>query len=357
MIASELGSGHYDDATRTWDWGWDKAQWRAIPRLRLDLHVTYADGSEQVVASDELVEGHGLRPDPLRQLLPGRDLRRAARGPGMGPARLRRLVLGRGPGRERRPRASCARRPTSPSAVVSTRPPGARTRARAGRLRLRRRPEPHRLGGDPRRRSRRHRGRGLLLGEARRATAGPARVGNDLVFGQLQTDYYVAKGAGDERWAPRFSYKGFQYVQLSGPAGAPLPAGRVGLGRAHPAGAHGPRRHRDLRVQQRDAQPDPPQHRVGGPEQPARHRHRHARLREERAGRATRSSPRAPPRSSSTPSGSTGRCSRTCSTRRPSRAKCRCWRRATRTTATSASRPSSRSTAAARPRPGTRSGS
>ena len=29
----------------------------------------------------------------------------------------------------------------------------------------------------------------------------------------------MAKGAGDERWAPRFSYKGFQYVQLSGPEG------------------------------------------------------------------------------------------------------------------------------------------
>ena len=48
-------------------------------------------------------------------------------------------------------------------------------------------------------------------------------VGNDLVFGQLQTDYYVARGSGDEVWAPRFSYKGFQYVQLSGPAGQPLP--------------------------------------------------------------------------------------------------------------------------------------
>ena len=35
----------------------------------------------------------------------------------------------------------------------------------------------------------------------------------------------MAKGTGDERWAPRFSYKGFQYVQLSGPKGAPLPAG------------------------------------------------------------------------------------------------------------------------------------
>ena len=49
-------------------------------------------------------------------------------------------------------------------------------------------------------------------------------VGNDLVFGQLQTDYYVASGKGFEHWAPRFSYKGFQYVQVSAPKGEPLPA-------------------------------------------------------------------------------------------------------------------------------------
>jgi alpha-L-rhamnosidase len=52
VIASELGSGHYDDATRTWDWGWEQAEWRATPRLRLDLYITYRDGTEQVISSD-----------------------------------------------------------------------------------------------------------------------------------------------------------------------------------------------------------------------------------------------------------------------------------------------------------------
>jgi alpha-L-rhamnosidase len=46
--------------------------------------------------------------------------------------------------------------------------------------------------------------------------------GNFLVFGQLQTDYYITKGDGDEIWTPKFTYKGFQFVQLSGPKGAPL---------------------------------------------------------------------------------------------------------------------------------------
>src|SRR3954471_22986575 len=52
VVGAVLGSGKFDDAARTWDWGWDKAEWRGTPRLRLDLVVTYADGTEETVASD-----------------------------------------------------------------------------------------------------------------------------------------------------------------------------------------------------------------------------------------------------------------------------------------------------------------
>ena len=151
--------------------------------------------------------------------------------------------------------------------------------------------------------------------------------------------------------------RAFSTCSSAARAGAPLARGRVGLGRARSAGANGPR--------------SPP-----GPSSPAARRSTGStgtprgrsratctassptpRSTRRTPGRATRSSPREPPRSCSTPSGSTGRCSRTCSTRRPSRERCRSWRRATRTTATWASRRSSRSTAAGPPRPGTRSGS
>ncbi len=107
-------------------------------------------------------------------------------------------------------------------------------------------------------------------------------VGNDLVFGQLQTDYYVAKGAGDERFTPRFSYKGFQYVQLSGPRGEPLPAGaRVSVERIEQVRT-GLAATGSFESAQRDAQPHPPQHRLGRAEQHARDHHGHAGLREER---------------------------------------------------------------------------
>lgn len=52
VIATELGSGHFDDAARTWDWGWEQAQWRATPRLRLDLYINYQDGTVQTLSTD-----------------------------------------------------------------------------------------------------------------------------------------------------------------------------------------------------------------------------------------------------------------------------------------------------------------
>ena len=52
MVASQLGSGQYDNETTSGDWGWSTAEWRANPTLRTDLVVTYADGTEQLVKSD-----------------------------------------------------------------------------------------------------------------------------------------------------------------------------------------------------------------------------------------------------------------------------------------------------------------
>ncbi len=111
-----------------------------------------------------------------------------------------------------------------PIRMVDVRPPGDAIGAVARRLRLRRRPEPHGLGGDP--------GRApagtpveLFYSEKLNPDGTASTNGNGLVLGQLQTDDYIAKGTGDEVWAPRFSYKGFQYVQISGPGGQPLPDG------------------------------------------------------------------------------------------------------------------------------------
>jgi alpha-L-rhamnosidase len=221
VIASELGSGHYDDATRTWDWGWEKAQWRGTPRLRLDIYVTYADGSEEVVASDGSWKVSVAGPNRFDSLYLGEtyDARRETPGwdrPGFDDSAwdAARVVPP--------PQGVVSAQTHEPIRVVGTRPPGARSA-----------PVPgvsvydigQNLTGWAEIRVNAPAGTAVevfyseKIGDDGKASA----VGNDLVFGQLQTDYYVARGGGNERWAPRFTYKGFQYVQVSGPNAQPLP--------------------------------------------------------------------------------------------------------------------------------------
>jgi alpha-L-rhamnosidase len=45
---------------------------------------------------------------------------------------------------------------------------------------------------------------------------GTVQFGNGLVTGRHQTDEYILSGEGTETWEPRFSYKGFRYVQVEG---------------------------------------------------------------------------------------------------------------------------------------------
>jgi len=70
---------------------------------------------------------------------------------------------------------------------------------------------------------------GLQHGEQLNAD-GTVQGGNGLVPGRHQLDEYVCAGTGVEQWEPRFSYKGFRYVQVTGLPTPPKPAdlrGRV----------------------------------------------------------------------------------------------------------------------------------
>jgi alpha-L-rhamnosidase len=223
VIASELGSGHYDDATRTWDWGWEKAQWRGIPRLRLDLHISYADGSEQVVASDETWKVSVAGPTRYDSYYLGEtyDARREIAGwsrPGFDDSRWPAARIVPAPAGVLRAQVQ------EPIRVVSSRPPGTRTEPSPGVFVY---DTGQNLTGWAEIRVNAPAGTAVevFYSEKLGPDGKASTLGNDLVFGQLQTDYYVAKGSGDERFTPRFSYKGFQYVELSGPRGEPLPAG------------------------------------------------------------------------------------------------------------------------------------
>jgi alpha-L-rhamnosidase len=221
VLATELGSGHYDDSVRTWDWGWERAQWRATPRLRLELHLEYADGTGETILSDGEWKASAEGPTRFDSYYLGEtyDARREIRGwdePGFddsswAPARVVDAPAGvlRAQGQE-------------PVRVVDTREPGARSEPVPGVVVY---DVGQNLTGWAGIRVRAKAGTAVevFYSEKKGEDGRASTAGNDLVFGQLQTDDYVARGEGEERWTPRFTYKGFRYVQLSGPGGAPLP--------------------------------------------------------------------------------------------------------------------------------------
>ena len=243
MIASELGSGQYDDAARILGLGLGEGRSGArTPRLRLDLYVTYADGTRARGGVRRLVEGEHGGPDPLRQLLPGRDLRRAARDRRLERAGLRRLGLVRGArSRGAARRRACAPRRTSRSGSSRSAAAGPANGARAGRDRLRHRPEPDRLGRDQGQGTRGHGGRDLLLREARRGRQGQhaSATTSSSASCRPTTTSRAARETSSGRRAS--ATRAFSTCSSAAPRRAPLPAGVSVTVERDSAGALGPR--------------------------------------------------------------------------------------------------------------------
>jgi alpha-L-rhamnosidase len=223
VLATELGSGQYDSETRTNDWGWEFAEWRATPRLRLDLWVTYADGTEELIASDASWKVSVAGPTRYDSYYVGEtyDARREIAGwdrPGFddGKWAAARIV---GP-----PEGIARAQTHEADRVVAVRAPQRVIRPAPGVLVY---ATGQNLTGWARLRVRAPAGTPIevVYTEKLKADSTASNEGNCCVRGQLQTDYYVARGGGEETWTPRFTYKGFQYVQVAGPEGRPLPEG------------------------------------------------------------------------------------------------------------------------------------
>jgi alpha-L-rhamnosidase len=222
-IAVELGSGRFDDATRTWDWGWDEAEWRATPRLRLDLRIDYADGTEEVVGTDGSWKVSTDGPHRFDSLYLGETYDARRERPfwwelHLDDSRWAPARVVDGPAGVLRAQAQ------QPIEVMRAHAPGVRSEPAPGVVVY---DVGLNLTGWAVIRVRAPAGAAIevFYSEKLDGTGRASTDGNALVYGQLQTDHYVARGGGDEVWTPSFSYKGFQYIQVSGPSGTSLPAG------------------------------------------------------------------------------------------------------------------------------------
>ena len=227
VVASVLGSGQFDNETTSGDWGWEKAEWRSTPTLIADLYVTYADGSEQLVASDGTWKVTDAGPTRYDNYYLGEtyDARKAIAGwdtPGFdtGTWASARVVNG--------PAGKLSAQKQESTRVVASWPPGTSTTPSPGMVVFD--TGQQRAGWAT-----------VSVHGAPRGTPIQVRYGDKLTAtglindsgykpsGQIQTDVYLSDGTGTaevpEIWAPRFTYKGFQYVQLSSPQNTALPAG------------------------------------------------------------------------------------------------------------------------------------
>lgn len=230
VVGAMLGNGWFNVQTAT-AWDFDKAPWRAAPRLRLELRIELADGQEVRVASGsdwKATDGpitfssiFGGETHDARRELPGWD------APGFNdrdwaPAAVLEAPKGRLVAQAIPPIRDL--RMIEPVRVLEPRPGTfifdfGESLAGVAELKFRGRAgEPivlkygEQLNAD-----------GLLDRGA--IGAHVWRKGKDQAF---QQDTYLPRGDTEERWHARFVYHGFRYVEVTGlPAGADASALRA----------------------------------------------------------------------------------------------------------------------------------
>ncbi|MEU5565241.1 family 78 glycoside hydrolase catalytic domain [Micromonospora musae] len=215
-LGVELGRGFYGMTTRN-VWRWHQPPWHGEPRLLARLVVEHPDGSRtEVVSDDEWRVTTG--PTVSNSLFAGESYDARRERPGWSTARYddadwaRASVLDAPAGTLRAQEHEPVRvvesvapaRLTSPRAGVWVADFG---RTTAGWVRLR---VTAPAGTVVR----------LQYGEKLRDDGTVEASTGHVQGGRFQVDEYVARGGGEEVWEPRFSYKGFRYVQLDGLPGA-----------------------------------------------------------------------------------------------------------------------------------------
>lgn len=220
VLATVLGSGQFDSAARTWDWGWVNAEWRSTPQLLLQLTIVYEDGTQDIIISDEswkvTTEGP-TRYDSyyLGETYDARQTIDGWRETGFDDSNWSPVHT------VDAPQGTLRAQPHEPIHIVRTREPGIRTEPEEGYIVY---DIGQNLAGWATVNIDAPEGTAIEIfySEKLDSTGKASTDGNALVSSQLQTDYYISDGSGPVEWTPRFSYKGFRYLMISGPEMSPL---------------------------------------------------------------------------------------------------------------------------------------
>lgn len=223
VLAAQLGSGQYDNETTSGNWGWSSAEWRANPTLKADLVITFADGTEQTIKSDTSWKTSDAGPIRYDNHYLGEtyDARKELTGwntaafDASGWADARSV-----PG----PAGTLIAQQLERTSLIADHPAGTRSLPRPGVILYDTGQQyagwaTTTVTGAPA-------GTVIQIRYAEKLGAdGLVSISGYAPAGQIQTDYFISKGPQAQTWTPRFTYKGFQWVQISAVGGTALPDG------------------------------------------------------------------------------------------------------------------------------------
>lgn len=219
VFGALLGNGWYNGFAQD-AWDFRQAAWRDQPKLLLQAHISLADGTSLVLgtgcdwkAADSPIRFDGLRNGEWYDACherPGWDC------PGYDDREWTPVRVARPPGGRMRSEQMPPMRVTQilhPIAVVRT--------ARGSWIV----DVGQNIAGFARIRVREPRATTVTLRYAEsldeQGELDTKAIAELVTSGEFQTDRYVAKGEGEEVWAPRFVYHGFRYVEIDGLSHAP----------------------------------------------------------------------------------------------------------------------------------------
>jgi alpha-L-rhamnosidase len=214
-----LGNGFYNPIARD-AWYFEKAPWRGDPVMLMQLRLEYADGTNEIVASDATWRASTgpVTHDGIRH---GEDYDARLEMPGWDTALFddsswaeAKVVAG--------PKGALRAEMMPPNRVTQTIVPIAMTEPKRGVFVF---DMGQNFAGWAQLRVSGPAGTTVKLRYAERVLADGSldqEISGPYVFeGPFQTNTYTLKGQGEEVWEPRFAYHGFRWVEVTGFPGKP----------------------------------------------------------------------------------------------------------------------------------------
>jgi alpha-L-rhamnosidase len=216
-LAVMLGHGWYAATTAT-VWDFDTAAWRDRPKLLLNLHLEYDDGTTDIIATDATWKGY-TGPVVTDDLMNGEHYDARLAIPGWTEASFDDRAWATAEIMQP-PKGTLRRQSLPPMRVTQTLQPVKRWEARPGVHLF---DLGQNIAGWVRISVRGPAGTRIILrhGEVLRQDRVDRDLGNYTWNGAFQEDQYILRGEGLETWEPRFTYHGFRYVEVEGWPGTP----------------------------------------------------------------------------------------------------------------------------------------